>query len=255
MFTFTIFTFFHVIASLPQLTRLDNQEINQTERIQALQSFQQNHQQILFSEDEALQKRCEQKRKYQEKILKRGEINPNLDPDEDPYWNEKSEYTPESKKDDAEYKRLKAEQKNKPTNTTIQEPKREKRTPKLFDKDGEPLNCNEPKINFEQDEDQQYIKITVFTWKSLETNQIDVDLKEKYVKILIKGKVLQLVFWEDIIVAKSRCERAQATGHLTLILQKKNYNPKVKIVKKVVEKKKKQELVIDDDFDDMPELI
>lgn len=95
----------------------------------------------------------------------------------------------------------------------------------------------------------------MFTWKSLETNQIDVDLKEKYVKILIKGKVLQLVFWEDIIVAKSRCERAQATGHLTLILQKKNYNPKVKIVKKVVEKKKKQELVINDDFDDMPELI
>jgi len=163
---------------------------------------------------------------------------------------------PRSKKDDAEYKRLKAEQKNKPTNTTIQEPKREKRIPRLFDKDGEPLNCNEPKINFEQDEDEQFIKITVFTWKSLETNQIDVDLKEKYVKILIKEKVLQLVFWEDIIVAKSRCERAQATGHLTLILQKKKFNPKVKIVKKVVEKKnKKQEQVINDDFDDMPELI
>jgi len=246
----------YVIASLPQLSRLDNEEISQTERIQALQSFQLNHKQILFAEDEALQKRCEQKRKYQTRLAERGEINPDLEPDEDPFWQEKDEYTPESKKDTAEYLRLKAAKKDnhKPK---IQEPKREKRNVRLFDKDGDPLNCNEPKINFEQDEDERFIKITVYTWKSLETGQIDVDLREKYVKILIKGKVLQLVFWEDIIVERSKCERASATGHLTLFLQKKKYNPKVKVVKKVELRQKKDKRLeqFADDFDDMPELV
>lgn len=244
----------YVIASLPQITRLDNTEISQTERIQAIQSFEKNKKAILLAEDEALAKRHEQKRAYAEKLANRGPIDLDLDPENDPFWQEKEDYTPESKKNTAEYMRLK-DQKKDNHKPKIQEPKREKRNIRLVDKDGDALNVNEPKIHFVQDEDERFIKITVFTWKSLETEDLDVDLKEKSVKILIKGKVLQLVFWEDIIVEQSKCERAKATGHLTLVLQKKKYNPKVRVVKKVENKRESTRFDEADDFDDMPELV
>ena len=67
---------------------------------------------------------------------------------------------------------------------------------------------------------------------------------------------LQLVFFEEIVPAKSKAERSEITGYLTLTLHKKKYNPKVKhIAPKPQKLTKPSEQEALDDLDDLPPLI
>jgi len=54
----------------------------------------------------------------------------------------------------------------------------------------------------------------------LDTSLLEVDVQPTYVKVLIKGKIFQIVFPEEINVESSTAQRSQTTGHLVLTMPK-----------------------------------
>ncbi|CAF4247228.1 unnamed protein product [Rotaria magnacalcarata] len=116
----------YVIATLPQLQKLDGNEITKTERILALQKNQKNEFERTKSEREA----------------------------DENYWDRKSEYTPESRIETHESTKKKRERESKEGKS---EPKPVRQ---YIGNDGHPLNCNEPKVDFkmlESDDDRHVI--------------------------------------------------------------------------------------------------
>jgi protein TilB len=47
-----------------------------------------------------------------------------------------------------------------------------------------------------------------------------VDIQPTYVKVLIKGKIFQIVFPEEIKTELSTAQRSQTTGHLVITMPK-----------------------------------
>lgn len=54
----------------------------------------------------------------------------------------------------------------------------------------------------------------------LDTSLLEVDIQPTYVKVLIKGKIFQIVFPEEINIESSTAQRSQTTGHLVLTMPK-----------------------------------
>ncbi|CAF3727515.1 unnamed protein product [Rotaria sordida] len=178
----------YVIATLPQLQRLDGNEITKTERILALQKNQVN----------------EYARTKQER-----------DADEN-YWEQQSEYTPESRIETHESMKKKRERESKETKT---EPKPIRQ---YIGDDGRPLNCNEPKVDFKmyESDDDRYIILDIAVFRHMDTSLIDVDVQPTYVRATIKGKILQLVLSEEVNTTLSAAERSKTTGHLVIKMPK-----------------------------------
>jgi protein TilB len=61
---------------------------------------------------------------------------------------------------------------------------------------------------------------TVWYCRYLDTSLLEVDIQPTYVKVLIKGKIFQIVFPEEINVESSTAQRSQTTGHLVLTMPK-----------------------------------
>lgn len=47
-----------------------------------------------------------------------------------------------------------------------------------------------------------------------------MDIHPTYVKVLIKGKIFQIVFPEEIKIESSTAQRSQTTGHLVITMPK-----------------------------------
>jgi protein TilB len=60
----------------------------------------------------------------------------------------------------------------------------------------------------------------VMLCRYLDTSLLDVDIQPTYVKVLIKGKIFQIVFPEEIKTESSTAQRSQTTGHLVLTMPK-----------------------------------
>jgi protein TilB len=60
----------------------------------------------------------------------------------------------------------------------------------------------------------------VILYRYLDTSLLDVDIQPTYVKILIKGKIFQIVLPEEIKTESSTAQRSQTTGHLVLTMPK-----------------------------------
>lgn len=54
----------------------------------------------------------------------------------------------------------------------------------------------------------------------MDTSLIDVDIQPWYVRVTIKGKILQLVMLAEVSPDRSTAQRSQTTGHLVLTLPK-----------------------------------
>ncbi|ENN71629.1 hypothetical protein D910_12525 [Dendroctonus ponderosae] len=197
----------YVIAQLPQLQCLDVAQITQSERIMAQQNIADVEKDI---------KKCQENYREQQKERLRNNNSDRLTDAE--FWQTVAENSPETRLDIA--KRQKKGNKTCEVDTN----KHSKRTIRLFNKEGKPLNVNQAKLQFTfTDEDPNIFHLDVAVYKYLDTNLIDVDLQPIYVKITIKGKVFQMVFPEEVHVEKSTALRSQTTGHLVLKLPKFNY--------------------------------
>ncbi|PNF16556.1 hypothetical protein B7P43_G07167 [Cryptotermes secundus] len=147
------------------------------------------------------------------------------------FWSQVSEHSPETRLHIAAQVLKQQEEKQKGLSADSTRPP--KREYKLFNAVGKPLNVNEAKIPFLLTEDDKLnsLVLDIAVYKYLDTSLLDVDIQPTYVKVLIKGKIFQIVFPEEINTESSRAERSQTTGHLVLTMPKVNGEVKPKTVK------------------------
>lgn len=99
------------------------------------------------------------------------------------FWKTSSENCPETRVEIAYRHR-----KSNPDNKNLDENKC-KPSVRLFNKNGNPLNINQAKLDFKfSDDDPKQFVLDIAIYKYLDNNLIDIDLQPIYVKITIKGK-------------------------------------------------------------------
>lgn len=131
------------------------------------------------------------------------------------FWNETTDYTPESRIEIHEHiskeKRKEEEKRNPP------KPKKERH---LKSEDGRIYNINEAKVDFSLDEDDESVSLDISIFKFLDTSLCDVDVQPKYIKVTIKGQILQLNLPTEVKPDSSSAKRSQITGHLLITMPK-----------------------------------
>ncbi|XP_011666756.2 protein tilB homolog [Strongylocentrotus purpuratus] len=237
-----------VIGTLPQLKRLDGKEIEKSERISALQEVDAIRPKIL-EQQKAYQLRREKekseaenhkKEKEEKKERKKGfdktwytDINEDdtlrekpkskdeEEDEEEEFWNEKVGFTPESRVALSEHVQEKKRQEEE-ERSKKQGPNPPKRVVRLTTDDGNPLNVNEAKIDFSltDNEEENTFDLDVSCFKHLDTSLIDVDVQPTHVKVVLKGKVLQLTLTEEVMPDASEAKRSLTTGHLLVKMPK-----------------------------------
>ncbi|XP_044150036.1 dynein axonemal assembly factor 11 isoform X1 [Bufo gargarizans] len=242
----------YVVATLPQLKWLDGKEIERSERIQALQDDPQVQQQIKEEEEAYLLRRARERREAQNKSCTQqsagrnpgfdgrwytdinntlpestenkencADVNPG-DEDEDQedkaFWQQPSQYTPESRLEAHRY----MEEKRKSKESKSEDGKKVKPPRTMITQDGRALNVNEPKLDFslvDDEENNQFI-LDLGIYRHLDTSLVDVDVQPNYVRILVKSKPFQLVLPEEVKPDSSSAKRSQTTGHLVVTMPK-----------------------------------
>uniref|UniRef100_A0A023F2L4 Protein phosphatase 1 regulatory subunit n=1 Tax=Triatoma infestans TaxID=30076 RepID=A0A023F2L4_TRIIF len=236
----------YVIATLPNLKYLDGQEILRSERIQALQRLGEITPEIIRQQNQYLANwyktrtdedfRSDYEDEYEEEEDDEdGNKKKNEEEEDDNFWSQVHGNCPEVRIELAKNRRRreKAKQEKKP-------PKKKPR--RLFNDNGEPLNVNQPKIQFTLDDDywNSLYTLDVAVYKHLDIALINADVNPFYVRVVIKGKILQLRLDEEVCPDKSIAKRSQTTGHLVITM------PKVKEVirpYKTIKQLKKENVV------------
>ena len=145
-----------------------------------------------------------------------------IDPEK--FWNEKSDYTPESRLEthyqQEKLKKQEEDGKKKEINPDYAD-LNVKRERKFFSDDGKPYSFNDPKVDYEYDGDgDKNIILTVHVFKHMDTSLCDVDVQPNYVRVTLKGKALQLGLIEEVQADSSSAKRSQITGHLVITMPK-----------------------------------
>ena len=225
----------YVIATLLQLKNLDGKEIERSERIIAMQTYSDVQKTILYQQETYKAKRLLQK-DHARKQIEEEELQFSVASDkseeerEREFWSKVSDHSPESRQHIAEHIQKQKENLTKTKSPT----KMLKRNYKMFTSDGRPLNVNEAKIPFkltEDDESNSYV-LDIAVYRYLDTSLLDVDIQPTYIRVLIKGKIFQFVFSEEIKTECSTAKRSQTTGHLVLTLPKVNGEVKLRLEEK-----------------------
>ncbi|KAK3787276.1 hypothetical protein RRG08_055997 [Elysia crispata] len=243
----------YVVATLPQLQWLDGREIEKSERIQAIQDLPFIRGYILEQQKIYLKKRAREKAESTQKLkqpeddkerndeisnkenlskndgrwytdINEGDIKSKKSEQAereksheekvDDFWQQKSSYTPESRIEVHNHlKELKEKEEKK-------DEKDEKPARKYFADDGRPYNVNEPKVDFKLTEDDENVYLDVSIFKHMDTTMLDCDVQPQYVRVLLKGKILQLQLPEEISGVNSKAQRSQITGHLLITMPK-----------------------------------
>uniref|UniRef100_A0A3Q2ZAF3 Leucine-rich repeat-containing protein 6 n=1 Tax=Kryptolebias marmoratus TaxID=37003 RepID=A0A3Q2ZAF3_KRYMA len=173
-----------VVAALPQIKWLDGTEVSRSERIRAAQGLEEVRRRVGEQEEAYLRRRAQEKEEAQRNSVKEeNQENPeNLELDEEQrereFWNTPCSFSPES--------RLQAHH-------HLQE-KRRRRTKE------------------EKDEDKKRFSTSGSSGSS------DVDIHPTFVRVLVKGKVFQVVLPAEVKPDGSTAQRSQTTGHLVLTM-------------------------------------
>ncbi|TPX65295.1 hypothetical protein SpCBS45565_g05253 [Spizellomyces sp. 'palustris'] len=236
----------YVITALPQLKNLDGREITRSERIEAAQVYEKVRGQFIREHEERTGLVYEAKVEYKpapqegnvhhSRMAQSNENSPNspdslnecrsttpasgdIDALEEKRWrfqNEPVPHTPsarlEAARDLASMREGKNNQ-NPPTNQ--QQPP----TP-LFAADGRVLQKNQGKWLFHFAITSDTITLHVELSKFVDTSLIDVDVQPTWLRVSVKGKILQLVLDEEVQTENVLCERSRVTGWLAVTMVK-----------------------------------
>ncbi|XP_059155195.1 dynein axonemal assembly factor 11-like [Physella acuta] len=267
-----------VIATLPQLQWLDGVEIEKSERIKAIQNLPFIRGYILEQQARYKLKRAKEKAEALEKLKQKSkdcegadgdgnnkenkpgydgrwytDINDSDTQDKvqetnkenekeksheekvDDFWKETSTYSPESRLEVHNHLKELKEKENK------KEDKDVKKERKLFAEDGRPFNVNEPKVDFTLTEDGENIFLDVAIFKHMDTSLLDCDVQPNFVRVTLKGKMLQLALSEEVNGDASVAKRSQTTGHLLVTMPKVKPILKPKPLKDVQQNPPKEE--------------
>ncbi|XP_041046453.1 protein tilB homolog isoform X3 [Carcharodon carcharias] len=230
-----------VIATLPQLKSLDGKEITRSEQIQALQDYPVVQQRVVEQQQAYILKRAKEKHVLQKNLeekennkLDHGQntenkqSNSNGEDDKDQknvdedemnrkFWEEPTQYTPESRLEVHRHIEKIRKFKDKDKNWNKQKPRRT-----LITSEGRVLNVNEPKIDFTltDDEENYQFVLDLAVYRHMDTSLLDIDVQPTYVRVMVKRKVFQLVLPEEVKPDSSSAKRSQTTGHLLVTMPK-----------------------------------
>ncbi|KAH8605693.1 putative Leucine rich repeat Leucine rich repeat [Trypanosoma vivax] len=214
----------YVVHALPQLRELDGEEVMRSERIEARQSIDDV---AVVVDEEAL--RVREAERVKAEMVARG-----VDPFP-PRYNEKGErvygHTAEERlqmlreKEEEERRKeeqrlqlerssrigaLQAELNQRPVRLTAEEE---------IAKHGRLLLRNEPKLPFSIDEEARggkEVVLTVQVPKFLSTTLLDVQVEVNHIRVLVKGKLIQVPLARDIAPSEAAVQRASVTGELVI---------------------------------------
>eukprot|EP00906_Rhabdomonas_costata_P036250 RCo050893 len=197
----------YVIDVLPQLTELDSAEIKQSERIRAHQDSEEARLGVQALKAKAAAEEAEKRRKKELGIVDPRPVN------------EKGEplygHSPEERM--ACYRDMQAEIESR---TAKKEPSELDKlmnpapAPTLspaeeLEKYGRVLQKNQAKLPYELTEAAGRVELRVGVPKFLSTSLIEVDVQPSYVRVIVKGKVLQLVLPREVAPDRCTVQRAQ----------------------------------------------
>ncbi|KAK7944477.1 hypothetical protein WMY93_000205 [Mugilogobius chulae] len=130
------------------------------------------------------------------------------------FWQTPCSYTPESRLEAHKHLEEKRRLNDKDAEKTPPPPRT------FVSADGRVLNANEPKLDFclTEDEENNTIVLDLAVYRHLDTSLIDVDVQPSHVRILVKGKVFQMVLPAEVRPDSSSAQRSQVTGHLVLTM-------------------------------------
>eukprot|EP00873_Tetraselmis_striata_P023990 jgi/Tetstr1/444254/TSEL_032147.t1 len=216
-----------VIATLPQLKKLDGSEITPTERILANQEFGELQAKLraeLISEgvdpDEAAA--VEDDYDLDEDIEEVGTLNENGEMVR-PWCRE----TRILEHRESEKLRLEAEEKKKANTSKLFEPADERKPVRRDDfpeiKEGERVwqkNEGDWAWAINESEDGAEITLEVKVGKYMDTSLIKADVQPHFIRLLIKGKLLQLELGVEVCPDQSKATRSKATGALLVSMPK-----------------------------------
>ncbi|KAM6456096.1 dynein axonemal assembly factor 11 isoform 1-T2 [Liasis olivaceus] len=169
---------------------------------------------------------CEERNEFRELIIE--------DDDEDrAFWEEPVPHTPEARLEIHQYIEEKRKERENRERRNKEKPPRTLITP-----EGRVLNVNEAKLPFsleDDNENNQFVldlavyrhmpvlgekKEHLHLMRHLDISFLDVDVQPTYVRVMIKGKVFQLVLPEEVKPDNSIARRSQTTGHLVINIPK-----------------------------------
>ncbi|XP_076630081.1 touch insensitive larva B [Colletes latitarsis] len=224
----------YAIATLMQLKELDGTPIERSERIKALQACARIEGEIIRSCARYEKTRKAEILAYREKtgtetirhLTCSQEVNDTEDEEEEneQFWKQPSHHTPEERIAIAERYQRREERRNRKNQRN--EPRTYK--PKLFSPEGKPYNVNQPKVPFKLNDDEySCVVLEVTVYKYLDTQYVDVDVQPEYVRVTIKGKVLQLTLPCEVSVDGSTAERNTINGKLVVTMPRLNPLPTI----------------------------
>ena len=220
----------YVIGTLPILKRLDGKDIKPSERIAAQQAFPTLHARLL-------QERIAEGIDPQEAALA---DNQEEDEDEDAeiaetgYWDEEKgemmrPWCPETRilehRENEAREKADEERKKAEMDKLVNDSGGPRKPPRREDfeeiKEGDIIRMkNEGEYDFslEESEDGKNMVLEVDVGKFTDTSLIKADVKPTFVRLLIKGRLLQLTFPEEVSPDLSTAERSKASGKLVVTM-------------------------------------
>ncbi|RNF26541.1 leucine-rich repeat protein [Trypanosoma conorhini] len=234
----------YVIHALPQLRDLDGEEVTRSERIEARQCDSD----VAAVVDEAALRIREEERIKAEMIRQGIEVFP-------PRYNEKGErvygHTPEErlqmlreKEEEEEARRQKKLQEEKEAGSLAalgaelnMHPRRLSAEEEMA-KYGRLLLRNEPKLPIRLDEEssEEAVILTVGVPKFLSTTLVDLQIEVDYIRVVVKGKLIQVPLQREIAPSAAKVQRSMVTGELHVTVP---YAPHV--LQEIAEAKKKRQ--------------
>ncbi|PAA72939.1 hypothetical protein BOX15_Mlig031758g1, partial [Macrostomum lignano] len=210
-----------VICTLPQLKYLDGEEISRSERIKAEQNYPFIYERTRQAQADWARQREVERQEAAERQREREKLKAAGAGLDEQFMQEKVPYTPESRIETHEFMQEKRRREN---------PEPEKPAPKqhpLFFPDGRPYNINEAKLDFtltDDEENNAYI-LDVAVFKHMDTSLIDCDVQPQYIRVTVKGRLLQLALPGEVRTDESSAVRSATTGHLLVTMPKAHGEP------------------------------
>jgi protein TilB len=180
-----------VVASVPQLVRLDGEEVTKSERIAAMQRIDELRARAA-EDDEAARVRAAS-----------AEATVRFDDQGNPVYGHNPQDRVRMHEELVAKKQAGETKEVKP-----QKPRPSAKVPDL-DKTGRPLNRNESKMPFllKHTDDGKWVVLDLTVGKYLDNSLIDVDIQPTFVRVVAKDKVFQFVLPDEVHPDQSRAER------------------------------------------------
>ncbi|KAG8237982.1 hypothetical protein J437_LFUL018007 [Ladona fulva] len=203
-----------VSTVLPHLQTLDGISITRSERIIASQSFPYYKDHVIQDYNEYRKRRMQQK--LEESLSNANVLPPDLDNEQEvkQYWSRSTKHTPETRVQLAKDAQMMRERKKSSEEKNVGKPRM------LFNSEGRPWNINEAKVEFKliEDFDNNCLILDIAVYRYMDSSYLEVDVQPEYVKVLIKGKIFQIVLNHEILTEQSTAKRSTTTGHLVITM-------------------------------------